>query len=95
MISDILIDGLMDIFLECKSGVRYILQADRYLSNIEYLEQKSVSWIIRPYGNRIFRQYRQIVLLLSFNNTSNKFTSSFSKDVQTNKHTIFIILPFS
>ena len=47
----------MDIFLECKSGVRYILQADRYLSNIEYLEQKSVSWIIRPYGNRTSRQY--------------------------------------
>lgn len=33
----------MDRFLECKSGVRYILQADRYLLNIKSLEQKNVS----------------------------------------------------
>ncbi|MCC2649425.1 MAG: hypothetical protein K0S67_1231 [Nitrososphaeraceae archaeon] len=46
----------MDIFLQCKSGLRYILQVDRYLLNIENLEQKSVSWIVRPNGNRISRQ---------------------------------------
>lgn len=68
----------MDIFLQCKSGLRYILQVDRYLLNIENLEQKSVSWIVRPNGNRISRQI-SVKLFCSFHSTIlAKITFSFS-----------------